>query len=146
MLEAFNATDTETDGNLTAPEMVQVSKAVKRTISMSTANKWIALAQVFNEQKHISFEAFITMMEKKLEKDQKYSLRSFAKKFNALERLGYTKDKVSVLDKSCRCWLPALFFFITILMFVVELSNINYQWKPQSSGSPIVKSNGTISF
>ena len=146
LLEAFNATDTETDGNLTAPEMVQVSKAVKRTISMSTANKWIALAQVFNEQKHISFEAFVTMMEKKLEKDQKYSLRSLAKKFNALERLGYTKDKVSVLDKSCRCWLPALFFFITILMFVVELSNINYQWKPQSSGSPIVKSNGTISF
>ena len=39
LLEAFNATDTETDGNLTAAEMVQVSKAVKRAISLSTANK-----------------------------------------------------------------------------------------------------------
>ena len=109
MLEAFNATDTETDGNLTAAEMVQVSKAVKRAISLSTANKWISLAQVFNDQKHISFEAFVTMMEKKLEKDEKYSFRKLAGKFNAFKRLGYTKDNVSKLDKNCRFWLPALF-------------------------------------
>ena len=135
LLEAFNATDTETDGNLTAAEMVQVSKAVKRAISLSTANKWISLAQVFNDQKHISFEAFVTMMEKKLEKDQKYSFKKLAGKFNAFKRLGYTKDNVSKLDKNCRFWLPALFFFITILMFVVELHNINYDWKKLTYGS-----------
>ena len=34
LLEAFNATDTETDGNLTAAEMVQVSKATGHAIKV----------------------------------------------------------------------------------------------------------------
>eukprot|EP00943_MAST-04B_sp_MAST-4B-sp1_P004181 g4181.t1 len=134
LLEAFHATDTETDANLNATEMVKVSAAAGKPIDIPTAKKWIEKAKVFNEQKHMSFEIFARLMEEKLERDERYSLKSLSKKFNALEKLGYTKDKVSILDKSCRFWLPAIFLIVTVVMFVIEIQNINYKWEPKSSG------------
>ena len=133
LLEAFHATDTETDANLTAAEMVKVSAAAGRPIDIPTAKKWIDKAKVFNEQKHMSFEIFIRLMDEKLERDEKYQFKNIAKKFNALEQLGYTKDKVSLLDKSCRFWLPAMFFIITGVMFAIEIPNINYNYTPKAS-------------
>ncbi len=138
LLEAFHATDTETDANLTAAEMVKVSAAAGRPIDIPTAKKWIDKAKVFNEQKHMSFEIFIRLMDEKLERDEKYKLKNIAKKFNALEQLGYTKDKVSLLDKSCRFWLPAMFFIITGVMFAIEIPNINYNYTPKA-GAGLVK-------
>eukprot|EP00942_MAST-04A_sp_MAST-4A-sp1_P006208 g6208.t1 len=113
--------------------MVKVSAAAGRPIDIPTAKKWIDKAKVFNEQKHMSFEIFIRLMDEKLERDEKYQFKNIAKKFNALEQLGYTKEKVSLLDKSCRFWLPAMFFIITGVMFAIEIPNINYNYTPKAS-------------
>ena len=47
-----------------------------RPIDIPTAKKWIDKAKVFNEQKHMSFEIFIRLMDEKLERDEKYQFKN----------------------------------------------------------------------
>ena len=42
---------------------------------------------------------------------------------------GYSKDNIEEIDRSCRCWLPCMFFFISIIMILIEMHNIMYIYK-----------------
>lgn len=130
LVKAMEEVETKEDSNLTAEEIVEVSKNAGFPVSKAKAKKWIAQSQVFQGQKHLSFETFLKLMEEKIESDgSKKSLLYSVTHFDPIKQLGYTKDNIANIDKSCRWWLPFLFFVISVIMFALEAQNMSYSYK-----------------
>ena len=131
---AMDETTTSEDNHLTAEEIMKVSAKAGSPVTLVKAKAWIEQAQVFKGQQHLSFDTFTKLMEKDLEKSQsRFNVMKEMMKFDAFQKMGYTKDNIAKMDKGCRWWLPCLFFMITIFMFILELHNIFYHFHESES-------------
>ena len=130
LVKAMEEVETKEDNNLTAEEIVLVSKRAGYPVSKKKAVKWIKRSQVFQGQQHLSFETFMKLVEEKLlAGDEKKGIIQSIRHFDPMKQMGYTKDNIANLDKGCRWWLPFLFFMTSLVMFLLEAQNISYSYQ-----------------
>ena len=118
------------DDFLSADAIVTVSNFAGFPVTARKANIWIQRNQKSQHEELLSIDIFLQLMAKELVTRRK---RRGRKKrcsiIGALREIGYSSTNASRMDSKCRLRLPCLFFVITALMLLVEVSNITYRYQ-----------------